>query len=90
MITAPALAARAAKAAEILAPAEESTMSVPAKSKASSDCTVSTDFSPNDTWRPTDRSDASATISSAGKSRSASVCSISRPTFPVAPTTATL
>jgi hypothetical protein len=46
--------------------------------------------SPNETSRPIDRSEASAITSSTGNSRSASVCSISRPTFPVAPITATL
>ena len=39
---------------------------------------------------PADRSDASAITSSAGNSRSARMFSISRPTLPVAPTTATL
>ena len=36
------------------------------------------------------RAEASATTSSAGKLRSARICNISRPTLPVAPTTATL
>src|ERR1700680_4408048 len=46
--------------------------------------------SPNDTSRPTEREEARATTSSAGKWRSARVVRISRPTLPVAPTTATL
>ncbi len=39
---------------------------------------------------PIERDDASATISETGKRRSARISSISRPTLPVAPTTATL
>ena len=42
------------------------------------------------TLRPTERSEASAITSLTGNFRSASVDSISRPTFPVAPMTATL
>jgi hypothetical protein len=65
-------------------------MSMPWKSKSARLFTLSVAFSPNETSPPTDRSEASATTSSAGKSRSANVCNISRPTLPVAPTTATL
>ena len=49
-----------------------------------------TSSSPNETSLPTERDEASATTSSAGKLRSARVVRISRPTLPVAPTTATL
>ena len=47
-------------------------------------------LSPNDTSTPIVRRDASATTSSAGNFRSSRMLSISRPTLPVAPTTATL
>src|ERR1700704_5132305 len=46
--------------------------------------------SPNDTSRPIEPDEARATTSSTGKLRSARVLRISRPTLPVAPTTATL
>ena len=88
--TAPVLAARGVYSAEILAPGEESTMSVPRKSKSARLRTSSSSSSPKDTLRPTERSEASATTSSAGKARSAIVLRISRPTAPVAPTTANL
>src|SRR5207302_8652201 len=90
MTIAPALAARGANSPDTLAPGDDSTMSVPLKSNASSAWTCSTSSSPNDTSRPSEAEEASATTSSAGKLRSAKVASISRPTLPVAPTTATL
>ena len=65
-------------------------MSMPLKSKVSSAWTWSTSSSPNETCLPIERDEASATTLSAGKSRSARMVSISRPTLPVAPTTATL
>src|SRR5262249_46655516 len=46
--------------------------------------------SPKDTSTPTLLREARGTTSSAGKARSARMPSISRPTLPVAPTTATL
>src|SRR5215475_3707459 len=87
---APALAARGLCSAETLAPGELSTMSMPLKSNLARSWTFSTDFSPNEVCLPTERAEASATTSSAGKSLSARICNISRPTLPVAPTTATL
>src|SRR5215472_8269935 len=90
MTTAPALAARGANTADTLLPGDDSTMSVPWKSKLSSTWTLRTSSSPNDTSRPTEAEEASATTSSAGKLRSTRVVRISRPTLPVAPTTATL
>ena len=89
MMTAPAAAARGANSAETLAPAEDSTMSMPLKLKVSRRWTFSTSSSPNETSPPAERCDARATTSSTGKLRSDSVCNISRPTLPVAPTTAT-
>src|SRR4051794_26512849 len=65
-------------------------MSMPLKSNLARSCTFSTLSSPNEVCRPTERDEASATTSSTGKFRSAKICSISRPTLPVAPTTATL
>jgi hypothetical protein len=47
-------------------------------------------WSPKETSVPSERRDAIANTSSAGKLRSESTFIISRPTFPVAPTTATL
>jgi hypothetical protein len=63
---------------------------VPVKSKVSRLRTVSTWSSPKETRCPAERAEASATTSPTGKLRSDSVFSISRPTAPVAPTTATL
>ncbi len=65
-------------------------MSMPRKSVVARSRTFRVRSSPYETSLPTDRADASAITSSAGNERSASVCSISRPTLPVAPTTATL
>ena len=76
--------------ADAAAPGLNRPMSQPWKSNLSSDCTLSTALSPNDTSCPAERPDATAAISSTGKRRSASVLRISRPTAPVAPTTATL
>src|SRR3954453_19377052 len=87
---APALTARGLCSAETLAPGELSTMSTPLKSNLARSWTFSTRSSPNEVWRPTDCYGASATTSSTGKFRSAKICSISRRTLPVAPTTATL
>src|SRR5688572_18122423 len=74
---------------EILPPADMRQISVSEKSKVSSALTLSV-LSPKDTSVPCDRRDASATTSLTGKPRSSSIVSISRPTLPVAPTTATL
>src|SRR5271165_6627014 len=64
-------------------------MSVSEKSKCSSALHLSV-RSPNETSRPIEEGEASATTSETGKRRSARIASISRPTFPVAPATATL
>ena len=88
--TQPEAAARGAWIADTAAPGLNSPMSQPWKSKLSRLRTLSTALSPNETSEPADRPDASATTSVAGNRRSASVFSISRPTAPVAPTTATL
>src|SRR3546814_12936027 len=64
-------------------------MSPPAGSKLARSRT-STSSSPQATYPPADRSLASATISPTGNPRSASTDSITSPTEPVAPTTATL
>src|SRR5580765_7229811 len=88
--TAPALAAFGANTADTLLPGDDRTMSTPRKSKLSRPWMSRTSSSPNETWLPIERDEASAITSSAGKLRSASVVSISRPTLPVAPTTATL
>ena len=88
--TAPAAAARGLCSAETLAPGDDSTMSTPLKSKSARFFTFSVLSSPNETSLPTEREDASAITSSAGKSRSDMIARISRPTLPVAPATATL
>ena len=88
--TAPALAARGLCSADTLAPGELNTMSMPLKSNFARSWTFRIDLSPNDICLPTERAEANATTSSAGKSLSARICNISRPTLPVAPTTATL
>src|SRR6516165_7071322 len=90
MTTAPALVAWGAKTAETWAPGEERTMSIPRKSYVSRLWILRTSSSPKETSLPIERDEANATTSSAGKLRSASVVSISLPTLPVAPTTATL
>jgi len=81
---------RGANAADTLPPGEDSTMSMPLKSKVSSAWTFRMSSSPNETSLPTEAEEARATTSSAGNLRSNRVVSISRPTLPVAPTTATL
>ena len=74
---------------ETVPPADIRQISVPLKSKFSSDLHFKI-LSPKETSVPIERGDASATTSSAGNRRSARISSISRPTFPVAPTTASL
>src|SRR3546814_434294 len=87
--TAPAAANFGAYSFETAPPAENSAMSTPAGSKLARSWT-STSSSPKATYPPADRSLASATISPTGNPRSASTDSITSPTAPVAPTTATL
>jgi len=70
-------------------PADIRKISTSEKSKWSSAFTLSV-LSPNEHSTPWLRRDATATTSSAGKLRSARMLSISCPTLPVAPTTATL
>ncbi len=88
--TQPAAAARGAWMAEIEAPGLNRPISVPVKSNVSRLRTVSTFFSPKEISAPAERPEASAMTSEAGKLRSTRVLMISRPTAPVAPTTATL
>ena len=88
--TQPCAAARGACTAEIDAPGLNNPISQPVKSKVSRFCTLSTCFSPNETSWPTERAEARAATSLTGNLRSARVFNISRPTAPVAPTTATL
>src|SRR5260370_40272647 len=90
MTIAPAFVARGANTADTLLPGDDRTMSMPLKLKESSAWTWRMSSSPNETSLPTDRDEASATTSSTGKLRSARVVRNSRPTLPVAPTTATL
>ena len=87
----PAAAARGACTAETEAPGENRPMSQPRKSKVSRFCTFSTCFSPNETSWPGRAAGRDARPPRRpGNFRSARVFSISRPTAPVAPTTATL
>jgi hypothetical protein len=84
--TAPACAKRGAQSFEVCPPAENSARSKPWIVSSLSGCTMPT---PSISF-PAERSEANGTISRAGNSRSRSSCSISVPTCPVAPTTATL
>ena len=88
MTTQPALAARGAYFLVASEPMAKSAMSQPVKSKVSRS-SVFRVLSPKEHSVPSDLREASATISSTGNSRSARMFSISRPTLPVAPTTAT-
>ncbi len=88
MTTQPAFAAMGAYFLVASEPIAKSAMSQPAKSNASRS-RVFRVRSPNEHSVPSDLRDARATISSTGNSRSARMFSISRPTLPVAPTTAT-
>ena len=76
--------------AETEAPGLNKARSVPWKSYLSRLWTLRTLSSPKETSAPAERPEASATTSPTGNWRSARVLSISRPTAPVAPTTATL
>ena len=87
--TQPAAAARGACTLETAAPGENRPRSKPSKSKSSSARTVSTSSSPKLTSLPAEPLEASATTSLTGNCRSARMFSISWPTAPVAPTTAT-
>jgi hypothetical protein len=82
---APAAANRGAHSPEVEPPAENRAMSKPRIVSSSSPCTTE----PSSSSFPAERSEANGTISRAGKPRSRSSFSISAPTWPVAPTTAT-
>ena len=82
---APAAAKRGAHSPEVEPPAENSARSKPWIDSSLRPCTTR----PPSSSRPTERSEANGTISAAGNPRSRSSCSISVPTWPVAPTTAT-
>src|SRR5690606_19806642 len=85
--TAPAPANRSAWAREVVAPAENSAMSMPARSAvAVSSTTISP--SPHGRVEPAERADAKKRIEAIGKSRSTSSSRITAPTWPVAPTRA--
>src|SRR6516164_10344241 len=89
MTTAPCAAIFGDHSFDTAPPADIKQMSTSEKSKWSSALTFSV-LSPNEHSTPWLRREATATTSSAGKLRSARMSSISRPTLPVAPTTATL
>ena len=86
----PASAARGAWMADTSAPGLNNPMSQPVKSNRSSAWIFSTFLSPNEISCPTERPEARAATSVTGKFRSARIFRSSRPTAPVAPTTATL
>src|SRR6266571_1322011 len=86
--TVPAAATSGRTARDTVAPADHRESSTPRRCSSSSGRTGNS--SPRNEIRfPSDRGEASGTSSSAGKSRSSRVRTISRPTAPVAPTTAT-
>jgi hypothetical protein len=87
MTTQPALAALGAYSLVASEPIAKKAMSQPAKSKLARSWVASV-RSPKEHSVPRLRRLASAATSSTGNSRSARMFSISRPTLPVAPTTA--
>ena len=86
--TAPRAAAAGPSSREAAAPALKSAMSTPSKAEGSASRTSISPPRNGSLW-PTDRGDARARTRSAGKRLASRVRSISRPTTPVAPTTAT-
>ena len=82
---APASAKRGAHSPDVEPPAEKIARSKPWIVSSVSGWTIS----PPSSSRPAERSEANGTTSRAGKPRSRSSCSITPPTWPVAPTTAT-
>src|SRR5660397_224351 len=87
--TQPASRAMGAYSLETAPPAEKRAMSTPLK--RSGDSSRHSTSSPlKASLFPAERSEANGTSSCRGKSRSSSMLNISRPTAPVAPTTATL
>ena len=89
MTTQPLVAMRGDHSLETLPPADIRQKSMVEKSNPSRSLHFKV-FSPKDTSTPTERRDARACTSLTGNWRSARIDSISRPTLPVAPTTATL
>src|SRR5271166_5059655 len=83
--TAPAAAKRGAHSPEVAPPAENRATSKPLIDSSSNPRT----WRPPSSSLPTERAEAKGTTSRAGKCRSRSSASISVPTCPVAPTTAT-
>src|SRR5271154_50609 len=83
--TAPASANLGAHSPEVDPPAENSARSKSWIDSSLRPCTTR----PPSSSRPTERSEAKATISDAGKDRPRRSSSMSEPTWPVAPTTAT-
>lgn len=83
--TAPASANFGAHSPEVDPPAEKIATSKPWIVSSVSGCTVR----PPSSTLPAERAEANGTISRAGKPRSLSSCSMTVPTCPVAPTTAT-
>ena len=86
--TAPASTNRGAHSPLVVRPAENRATSNP-WIESSDSARTSRSRSPKSIVRPTERSDANATTSSAGNERSRITPSIVEPTAPVAPTTAT-
>ena len=76
---------RGAHSREVAAPAENRAMSKPSMSAPGSRART---VSPPSSWRPAERAEAKATISSAANRRARSSSSMVVPTTPVAPTTA--
>ena len=87
--TQPEATAWGANSVDTLPPAEKMAMSMPLKESFVSSLTVISS-SPKGTRVPAERAEARAVMEAQGKWRSARVFSISRPTAPVAPHTATL
>src|SRR5699024_8334622 len=89
---APAAAKRSACAREVAPPAENSAMSIPARSASEVAATSSTTMSSPRKGRvvPAERAEAKKRTFSAGKSRSSRSRRMTTPTCPVAPTTASV
>ena len=87
--TQPERAAQGANLVEVAPPAEKMARSTPSKESSFSSWTVNSP-SPKGTFLPAERAEAKASTSVAGNLRLYRVFSISRPTAPVAPQTATV
>ena len=87
--TAPAAANLGAYSREAVAPAEKIAMSIPEKSAVATSSTM-TSVPFHGRVDPAERADAKKRIVSTGKLRSSKIVRITRPTWPVAPTTATV